>query len=256
MTGLHRRPQCRLVEHQVRALRGGPRRRAAVSRTGREHRRRAAPAGQRTPTATAVAERRWPEGELDHHGATRRDPAARAASCWPAGRCWPSAIASSMAAPNSPRRCGSTPTSWPRSTKLVPLAPLHQPHNLAPIAAIAAAPRRHAAGRLLRHRVPSHASRALAQVFALPRELTDGRRPPLRLPRPVLRISSSRRLARDRRRSWRRPALVIAHLGNGASLCAVARRPQRRQHHGLHRRRRPDDGHALRARSIPACCSI
>ena len=33
-------------------------------------------------------------------------------------------------------------------------------------------------------------------------------------------------------------------------------RAQRREHHGLHRARRPADGHASRARSIPASCSI
>jgi acetate kinase len=37
---------------------------------------------------------------------------------------------------------------------LVPLAPLHQPHNLLPIRAIARARSRPAAGRLLRHRLP------------------------------------------------------------------------------------------------------
>ena len=40
--------------------------------------------------------------------------------------------------------------------------------------------------------------------------------------------------------------VIVAHLGNGASLCAHARRPQRRHHHGLHAARRAGDGHALR----------
>ena len=44
-----------------------------------------------------VAERTWPAGGLDHRSATQRDLWAGRASCWPDGRCWRSAIASSMA---------------------------------------------------------------------------------------------------------------------------------------------------------------
>ena len=42
--------------------------------------------------------------------------------------------------------------------KLVPLAPLHQPHNLAPIRQPAGAHAAAAADRLLRHRLPPHES--------------------------------------------------------------------------------------------------
>ena len=102
--------------------------------------------------------------------------------------------------------------------RLVPLAPLHQPHNLAPI-------------RIIRRRMPDlpqvacfdtafHRSQPeLAQLFALPRELTaEG----------VLRYGfhglsyefvAGALAAYD-------PALaegrvVVAHLGNGASACAL-----------------------------------
>ena len=37
--------------------------------------------------------------------------------------------------------------------------------------------------------------------------------------------------------------MIVAHLGSGASMCAMRGRPQRREHHGLHRARRPADGH-------------
>ena len=37
--------------------------------------------------------------------------------------------------------------------------------------------------------------------------------------------------------------VIVAHLGSGASMCALLGRPQRREHHGLHRARRPADGH-------------
>ena len=100
--------------------------------------------------------------------------------------------------------------------KLEPLAPLHQPNNLAPIAAIAATQpdlpqiacfdtafhRSHpGGGRPLRH----------------PRCPLPGGRAPLRLPRPVLRIH---------RRALLPPELaqgrtVVAHLGSGASMCAL-----------------------------------
>ena len=69
----------------------------------------------------------------------------------------------------------------------MPLAPLHQPHNLAPIRVAARAPARAAAGRLLRHRVPPHAIPSRAGVRAARRAARRGRAP-LRLPRPVVRV--------------------------------------------------------------------
>ena len=45
-----------------------------------------------------------------------------------------------------------------RLERFVPLAPLHQPNNLAPIRAILRATAAGAAGRLLRHRLPSRPS--------------------------------------------------------------------------------------------------
>ncbi len=103
-------------------------------------------------------------------------------------------------------------------TRLIPLAPLHQPHNLAPIRAIAEA-------------VPDmpqvacfdtafHRSQTrVAQSFALPRRFADEgvRRYGFhglsyefiasRLPQIAAGIADKR--------------VVIGHLGNGASLCAV-----------------------------------
>jgi acetate kinase len=103
-------------------------------------------------------------------------------------------------------------------SRLVPLAPLHQPHNLAPIRAIAEASPR--LPQVACFDTSFHRSQApLAQSFALPRELTDAgvRRygfhglsyefVTLRLKEVAPDLASSR--------------VVIAHLGNGASLCAV-----------------------------------
>jgi acetate kinase len=102
--------------------------------------------------------------------------------------------------------------------ELVPLAPLHQPHNLAPIRAIArTAPH---LPQIACFDTAFHRSQpALAQAFALPRDLTaagvhrygfHG----LSYDYIVTRLRETEpELARGR--------LVIAHLGNGASLCAV-----------------------------------
>ncbi|MHB8493480.1 MAG: acetate/propionate family kinase [Casimicrobiaceae bacterium] len=104
---------------------------------------------------------------------------------------------------------------------LVPLAPLHQPHNLAPI-------------RVLRERVPGlpqvacfdtafHRTQpALAQAFGLPPEITD---------RGVRRYGfhglsyeyvASMLPGLDPRAADGR--VVVAHLGNGASMCALHER--------------------------------
>lgn len=101
---------------------------------------------------------------------------------------------------------------------LVPLAPLHQPHNLALIEAIAGAVPdipQVACFDTAFHRVQP----ALAQEFALPRDITAAgvRRygfHGLSYDYIVSRLHEiDPVLARAR--------LVIAHLGNGASLCAV-----------------------------------
>lgn len=101
---------------------------------------------------------------------------------------------------------------------LVPLAPLHQPHNLAPIRAIA-----HAAPDLPQvacFDTSFHATQPMiARSYALPRALRK---------EGVVRYGFhgisyefvSRRL-RDLAPKLAAGRVVIAHLGNGASLCAV-----------------------------------
>jgi acetate kinase len=103
--------------------------------------------------------------------------------------------------------------------KYIPLAPLHQPHNLAPI-------------RLLLSRDPNlpqvacfdtafhRAQPAVAQAFALPRAITD---------RGVLRYGfhglSYEYIAQALPQYDARAAagkVVALHLGNGASMCAIA----------------------------------
>lgn len=102
--------------------------------------------------------------------------------------------------------------------KLSPLAPLHQPHNLGPIKAVAQTRpeiRQVACFDTAFHQTQPH----LAQAFALPRELTDS---------GIRRYGFhglsyefvSRRLAEVAPEHGRK-RIIIAHLGNGASLCAI-----------------------------------
>ncbi len=101
----------------------------------------------------------------------------------------------------------------------MPLAPLHQPHNLAPIEAVAGS--QPDLPQVACFDTAFHRSQpAVAQEFGLPRELTAAgvRRygfHGLSYDFIVTRLHEiDPALARSR--------LVIAHLGNGASLCAVA----------------------------------
>ena len=103
--------------------------------------------------------------------------------------------------------------------KFIPLAPLHQPHNLAPI-------------RALLERAPTlpqvacfdtafhHGQPPIAQAFALPKAITD---------RGVRRYGfhglSYEYIAQALPRYDARAATgktVVLHLGNGASMCAMA----------------------------------
>ena len=102
--------------------------------------------------------------------------------------------------------------------KLIPLAPLHQPHNLAPIRVVAQ--RRPDLPQVACFDTAFHrAQPELAQVFALPFAITERgvRRYGFHglsyeyiagvLPRYDARVGAGR--------------VVIAHLGNGASMCAI-----------------------------------
>ncbi len=103
-------------------------------------------------------------------------------------------------------------------TKLAPLAPLHQPHNLAPIEAIAAAMPKMpqvACFDTAFHR----AQPALAQMFALPRKYTDAGVRRYGFHGLSYEYVSGRfsELAPEAAAG----RVIIAHLGNGASLCAL-----------------------------------
>ena len=106
----------------------------------------------------------------------------------------------------------------PELRKLCPLAPLHQPHNLAAIEAIAeAAPRipQVACFDTAFHRLQPE----IAQMFALPHELAD-----LGIRRYGFHGLSYEYVAMRLREVAPRLAagrVIVAHLGNGSSLCAM-----------------------------------
>ncbi len=101
---------------------------------------------------------------------------------------------------------------------LVPLAPLHQPQNLAPIRAIA-----HGVGALPQvacFDTSFHASQpVIARSYALPRALR--REGVLRYGFHGISCEFVSRRLRDLAPQPAAGRVVIAHLGNGASLCAV-----------------------------------
>ena len=164
-----------------------------------------------------VAERRWTGGGLDHHAATAE--IMKLGRELLAGRrvnAFGHRVVHGGTAFAQPARIDSAVMA--ALAELIPLAPLHQPHNLAPIAAIAAAAPD--MPQIACFDTAFHRSQpALAQEFGLPRDLTAAgvRRYGFHGLSYDYIVSRLREidpaLARSR--------LVIAHLGNGASLCAV-----------------------------------
>ena len=185
----------------------GPRHRAALRREGRR--------GQRFSAREVLGRRRRarsrrrarPSDRLPARGA-RRAPARRCRSPRGARRA-------------RVRRAGARRRVDPgeRSRSTSPLAPLHQPHNLAPIRAMLERSPRAAAGGVLRHRVPPRRAAGGAGVRAAEGDHRP-RRAPLRLPRPLVRVHRSGAAAIRRARGTGQT--VVLHLGNGASMCAIA----------------------------------
>ncbi len=103
-------------------------------------------------------------------------------------------------------------------SKLVPLAPLHQPHNLAPIKAIAeAAPHM---PQVACFDTAFHRNQpALAQLFALPRKFTEAGIRRYGFHGLSYEYVSGR--FREIAPELAKGRVVIAHLGNGASLCGL-----------------------------------
>ena len=104
---------------------------------------------------------------------------------------------------------------------LTPLAPLHQPYHLAAIRAVAAAAPK--VPQIACFDTSFHQTQPkLAQQFALPREFAEKgiRRYGFHGISYEYIVSALERIAPE----CARGRLVVAHLGNGASLCAIADR--------------------------------
>ena len=129
--------------------------------------------------------------ERDIAPATRPCPMARrswapgSAATWAARR-WPWAIAWCTAAPSCPEPVLIDDDILARLDAYTPLAPLHQPNNLAPIRVIRER-RPGFPGRLLRHRLPSQPFRG-GRPLRPARIAVPAGRAALRLPWPVLRV--------------------------------------------------------------------
>ena len=154
-----------------------------------------------------IDEKTWADGEaLGHEGALDHLVGSPALTIFRASPRRPSATASCTAGSSTRSRCGSTRKVVDALEKYVPLAPLHQPHNLAPIRLLLA--RRPDLPQVACFDTAFHRGQPpVAQAFALPRAITD---------RGVLRygfhglsyeyiaqaLAEVRRRAPPRARSW------------------------------------------------------
>jgi acetate kinase len=103
--------------------------------------------------------------------------------------------------------------------RLVPLAPLHQPHNLSAIRAVAA--HRPDLPQVACFDTAFHTTQTeLAQMYALPQALTDGGVRRYGFHGLSYEYIASVLPGLDPRAASGRT--IVAHLGNGASLCALA----------------------------------
>ena len=165
----------------------------------------------------SVAERSWPADGFDHHAATsvlietsrellRGKPIAAVGH----------RVVHGGTQYSAPVRIDAGVMD--ALAKLIPLAPLHQPHNLAPIRAIAeAAPHipQVACFDTAFHRNQPH----LAQLFALPRKYTEAGVRRYGFHGLSYEYVTSR--LKDVAPEIAGGRVGIAHLGNGASLCAI-----------------------------------
>ena len=169
------------------------------------------------PSGKIIAKEEWGAKQLDHRSATKIIlQASIAALGGEAVEGIGHRVVHGGTKFNAPTRITKDVIASLKS--LCPLAPLHQPHNLSPIEAIMAeAPHmpQVACFDTAFHQSQSH----LAQAFALPREITDAgvRRYGFHGLSYEYVSGKLREVApeqADRK-------IIIAHLGNGASLCAL-----------------------------------
>ena len=164
-----------------------------------------------------LLERTWKKGELDHKAATQEvlQAGRQLAVDTPVQAVGHRVVHGGTAYAAPVRVDGAVLEALAR---LVPLAPLHQPHNLSPIRVIAEATPH--LPQVACFDTAFHRSQSLlAQSFALPREFTDAG-----VRRYGFHGLSYEYIAARLRET--EPAIaagrvIVAHLGNGASLCAM-----------------------------------
>ena len=243
--GYDPRRQCRLLQRQVPGLRGRGRGRAAAADQGPDgrHRQPSAPAGERCERRSAGRPRL-----SDRSGAGRsgRDGGSPATGCGTNFASRPIAVGHRVVhgGPDYDRPVLIDHGVVARLERFVALAPLHQPHNLAPIRSLLAnfpTLPQVACFDTAFHRTHD----AVADHYAIPHQLhAEGVRRygfhglsyeyiAKTLPQVAPEIAKGR--------------VIVAHLGSGASMCAMKGGKQRREHHGLHRARRAADGNAAGA---------
>jgi acetate kinase len=164
-----------------------------------------------------LLERTWKRGELDHKAATQEvlQAGRQLAVDTPVQAVGHRVVHGGMAYAAPVRVDGAVLEALAR---LIPLAPLHQPHNLSPIRVIAEATPH--LPQVACFDTAFHRSQSLlAQSFALPRELTDAG-----VRRYGFHGLSYEYIAARLRETEPKVAagrVIVAHLGNGASLCAM-----------------------------------
>ena len=169
------------------------------------------------PNGEQLAEHEWKASELDHDSGTR--VILQTAITFLAGEAIEAIghrVVHGGTEFSGPTRI--TPQVLDQLKTLTPLAPLHQPHNLAPIRAILTeAPH---IPQVACFDTAFHQTQApLAYQFALPRELTEsGIR---RYGFHGLSYDYVSGKLREVAPEYADKRIIIAHLGNGASLCAI-----------------------------------
>ena len=213
---------------------------SCVARCRDSARRRGFPRSERAAVVAERALARWPDAPRGRRSASCSTSCGR--NCT-AGRSPESGIASCTAGSNSWRPRAWTQAVLLRLERYKPLAPLHQPHNLAAI-------------RLMLERLPGVPEVAcfdtafhrtipeVAQLFALPpRFAAAGVRRygfhGLSYEYVASRAAVARRTRGGRANGGVPPRQRLEHVRAG-------RRPQHRHDDGVHRGRRAADGHAHR----------
>ena len=217
-----RRTECRLVEHQVLAVRRSATSDLALVARGQAEGLYTSPRFVAKDGAGAILDekslgrgrrarprrRARPPGRLP----AQRARASTGSSAWAIASCTAGSSTRSRCA--SMRRCSrrwkstcrsrrcTSRTTWRRSARCSSALP-----QLPQVACFDTAFHR--------------AQPPVAQAFALPKSITERGVRPLRLPRPVVRVHRAG-VCRSTMRGPRAGKVVVLHLGNGASMCAIA----------------------------------